>query len=110
MTNIVIPDTLPDKTPIHTYSNEYFDDQIVICYYHSSKGYRFPICMHAHIFYEIEEVHYLNDEKIRIEVGEVFIIPPHLKHGYFQINNINLTTIKSNDNKPTIFTLFNYII
>lgn len=96
MENIVIPETLPKKTPILTYSNEYFHDQIVICYYHSAKGYPFPINMHAHDFYEIniivsgEGFHCLNEEKIRVGAGEVFIIPPHLKHGYFQINNLEV--------------------
>jgi len=46
------------------------------------------IGMHTHDFYEINIVlsgtgdHYINDQSFHIEKGDVFVIPPNIKHGY----------------------------
>ena len=100
MSNIVIPDSLSPHSNPHYYSNQYFTKENkrgVCCYFHASnRGWRFPIRMHSHEFYEInivvggEGVHYVNNEKLNIEVGDVFILPPNFEHGYFEISNLEI--------------------
>lgn len=46
------------------------------------------VCMHTHDFYEVNIVssgkgnHYIGDMEVPLEGGEVFILPPNVKHGY----------------------------
>ena len=48
----------------------------------------YEIGMHEQEFYEInlitkgEGMHYIDDSRIKAEVGDVFIIPPKISHGY----------------------------
>ena len=100
MSNITIPDSLSTHETPHFYSKEYFTKENmrgVRCYFHASnRGWTFPLRMHSHEFYEInivvggEGVHYINNEKITIEIGDVFILPPNLEHGYFEIANLEI--------------------
>ena len=100
MSNIIIPDSLSTHSSPYYYSNQYFTKEnmrSVCCYFHASnRGWVFPLNMHSHEFYEInivvggEGVHYINNEKINIEIGDVFILPPNLEHGYFEIANLEI--------------------
>lgn len=55
-------------------------------YFHKKDD--FPINMHAHSFYEINIVvsgygrHYIEGTNCRAEAGNVFAIPPKVRHGY----------------------------
>lgn len=79
--------------------------------------------MHSQEFYEINIVtkgsgmHYLQDKKIPISVGDVFIIPPHTAHGHaggngFDVYHILLSDDFMNKYKtelqqlPSFYTLF----
>ena len=100
MSNIVVPESLSPHSNPHFYSNDWFTEENqrkVCCYFHASnRGWTFPIRMHSHEFYEInivvggEGVHYINDEKLNIEVGDIFILPPNFEHGYFEISNLEI--------------------
>lgn len=56
-----------------------------LTYYHK----RFPILMHAHNYYELNIVtkgecrHYINNISHQAKVGDIFMIPPYIEHGYW---------------------------
>ena len=113
MKNTFIPETLPSHgTPFYS-STAFFDEstkKMVNCYFHASnRGWLFPIAMHSHEFYEVnlivggQGIHYINNQRINIEAGDVFILPPNHKHGYFEINNLEIFHILINHD---FFTLF----
>ena len=113
MTDTSTPTSLPmHKTPYFSTTSLFNDsaNEKVRCYFHASnRGYTFPLSMHSHEFYEIniitngEGEHYINDAKINIMVGDVFIIPPKVKHGYFEINDLEIFHILLNEQ---FFTLY----
>ena len=100
MSKNIIPDYLPKHENPHYYANKWFtkeNKRSVCCYFHASnRGWSFPIDMHTHEFYEInivlggQGVHYINDEKLEIEIGDVFILPPNFEHGYFEIFDLDI--------------------
>ena len=53
----------------------------------------FNVGMHDHDFFEINiilkgsGVHYIENQKLMTEMGDVFIIPPFVKHGYFSLDD-----------------------
>lgn len=61
-------------------------NEIVRAYYHDETYIHTP--MHTHDFYELNIVisgngqHLINDSTFYITSGDVFIMPPHIKHGY----------------------------
>ena len=96
---ISIPDKLPSHATYPLYQTEQFfpEDNMkcVHCYTHDA-DLKFPIGMHHHTFYEINLVtsgkglHYINNEKIEIAVGDLFVLPPNIEHGYFEISNLQI--------------------
>lgn len=68
----------PDHSPI-----------LVRSYYHTHQDQRFPIWMHSHDFYELNIIsggvgyHYVGDKCIKVQKGDVFVIPPIIQHGYY---------------------------
>ena len=94
-----IPDTLPAHATHPLYENEQFfgkdDMKSVHCYFHDN-AFKFPIGMHQHTFYEInlitsgKGIHYINHEKMEIETGDLFILPPNTEHGYFDISDLKI--------------------
>ncbi len=83
------PEFLPDySTPIWTL-HEWLGEGVlrfVRSYYHRMES---RIGMHANEFYELDIIadgegwHYLNQEQYPIKKGDVFIVPPGMKHGFF---------------------------
>ncbi len=64
------------------------DFALVYSYYHTDEmGY--PIGMHTHTFYEVNIItsgsgyHYLEDQCVEVNIGDVFVLPPSVKHGYY---------------------------
>lgn len=53
---------------------------------------QYPLPMHMHDFYELNIVisgtgrHYIENNSLPIEPGDVFVIPPHISHGYWSQN------------------------
>ncbi len=112
MNNLIIPDTLPQGLHDYFFKDFFPEDESgknIICYYHDS-NLAYPITMHSHEFYEINivvqgsGVHYINGGKIHANKGDVFIICPHMEHGYFEIENMVIFHILIND---TFFKFFN---
>lgn len=70
----------------------------VWCYYHI--GY--PLYMHRHDFFEINVItngfgtHYINNDKIDVWAGDVFIIPPGITHGYVDTGKLEVFHIVLN--------------
>lgn len=58
------------------------------------KSYKFK--MHSHQFYEINIImqgsgrHYIEETSLPAEVGDVFVIPPDIKHGYYSEQDIDI--------------------
>lgn len=61
-----------------------------LAYFHDDE---FPLYMHSHDFYEINIItrgkgrHYIENNNFAAAPGDVFAIPPHIKHGYWAENN-----------------------
>ncbi len=62
---------------------------LIHAYYHTARNNGFPIGMHSHTFYEINVVsagsgyHYIEDKSLSVGKGDVFVLPPSTKHGYY---------------------------
>ncbi len=86
------PKKLTDHlTKVYSHDN-FFDTNkdfaLVHSYYHTAEmGY--PIGMHTHTFYEVNIIaagsgfHYLENQCIEVNVGDVFVLLPLVKHGYY---------------------------
>ena len=103
----IVPETLPPHDNTFYQSNLFFtkeSNKNVHCYFHASnRGWLFPLNMHSHEFYEInlivggQGMHYINNQRLNINVGDVFILPPNCKHGYYEILNLEIFHILIND-------------
>lgn len=88
----------PEKLPLHKHYKWQFHEarqknaEIVKSYYDKIA---YSLDMHIHDFYEINIVtsgkgrHYIADRSVPVDVGDVFVIPPHIPHGY--LSNGGLT-------------------
>ena len=89
-------------------------------FYHSNV---YPINMHSHDFYEINIItngsgrHYIGTKSIETNKCDVFFIPPNVKHGYYQIDKLEIFNIlisplffdffkNQTDNLPNLDYLF----
>ena len=89
-------------------------------FYHSNV---YPINMHSHDFYEINIItnghgrHYIGTKSIETNKFDVFFIPPNIKHGYYQIEKLEIFNIlisplffdffkNQTDNIPNLVYLF----
>ncbi len=63
----------------------------------------YSIDMHSHAFCEINIVlggtgaHYLGNEMFEVQKGDVFIIPPNIKHGYKENRNFSVLNVLIHD-------------
>lgn len=112
MSDLNIPEKLPKGNHDYFLSDFFSNgktEKNIICYYHDST-LEYPIKMHSHEFYEINiviqgrGVHYINGGKVYANEGDVFIICPHMEHGYFEIENMIIFHILINDD---FFNYFN---
>ncbi len=61
-----------------------------LSYFHDDE---FPLLMHSHDFFELNIVcegsgrHYIADNSFPFSAGAVFVIPPHVEHGYWAVDN-----------------------
>lgn len=87
----------PEKIEYEPEYKWFGDDHIasekyVKCYLH--KDYHFK--MHSHQFYEINIIihgdgrHYISDSYLPAGVGDVFVIPPNVPHGYYTDNRFDI--------------------
>lgn len=62
-------------------------------YYHKDD---YPLNMHTHNFYELNIVvegtgaHYIEDNVFPTSAGDVFVLPPNYRHGYWSEDNLNI--------------------
>lgn len=83
-------ETDPDRI---WYGEDYFESEK---YIHSYLHKNYRTKMHSHQFYEINIVingegrHYISDSSIPAMVGDVFVIPPSISHGYFTENSLDI--------------------
>ena len=75
----------------YLHSDKFHSDRKFMCvsaYYHTKKM-GFPIGMHKHSFYEINIItqgsgyHYMENRCFPAQTGNVYVIPPHVRHGYY---------------------------
>lgn len=81
----------PEKLPLHKHYKWLFHEarqknaEIVKSYYDKIAD---TLDMHVHDFYEINIItsgcgrHYIADRSVPTDVGDVFVIPPNIPHGY----------------------------
>lgn len=74
-------------------SDEQKKQIMLFCYFHKND---FPIQMHSHEFYEINVItegtgrHYIENNSYPITSGDFFIIPPNVRHGYSEQNDLDI--------------------
>lgn len=100
------PRTLELDPHKNWFGDDYLDsEKFVHTYLH--KNYK--IKMHSHEFYEVNIVikgsgrHYIADTSIPATVGDVFVIPPEISHGYYTEDNLDIYHILL---KNTFFTRY----
>ena len=78
------------KTQTFNLNDDVFHLYDHLAYFHDKE---FPLYMHSHDFYELNIIvqghgrHYIEDKNFSAEPGDVFAIPPHVRHGYWAENN-----------------------
>lgn len=89
----------PEKPPLHKHYKWLFNEarqnnaEIVKSYYDKIAD---TLDMHIHDFYEINIVtsgcgrHYIADRSVPIDVGDVFVIPPNIPHGYYSSGDLTV--------------------
>lgn len=87
------PKILETDPDCNWYGEDYLEsDKYVHSYLH--KDYK--IKMHSHQFYEINIIisgegrHYISDTNVPATVGDVFVIPPEIEHGYFTEDTLDI--------------------
>ncbi len=84
-----------EKGQEYFFDAQYFESgkfKFVHSYLHQS--YKFK--MHSHQFYEINIIkqgsgrHYIEDTSLPADVGDVFVIPPDIRHGYYSEQDIDI--------------------
>ncbi len=90
----------PDKLPIHNGKNYWSNrdsfsdnsDNLIRAFLHRD----YSIGMHSHEFYEVNIVfsgsgcHYIEDKKLAVRAGDVFVIPSEVHHGYISGNKLDV--------------------
>ena len=84
--------------------------------------YNYDHGMHSHSFYEIniiykgEGMHYIADSSLPANKGDVFVIPPNVKHGYYSKKNLDIyhllikdEYIKNNNEELSSFRGYNML-
>ena len=83
-------DMLRGKYYIHA---DLFSQMHAVAYFHEND---FPILAHAHSFYELnivtggEGIHHFEKASFPVKTGDVFIIPPKVKHGYEETKKLTV--------------------
>lgn len=89
----------PDPLPKHDKYSWGFDDvrpyedRLVKAYYHPISDF---LRLHVHDFYELNIVvagsgrHYIGRHNIPTQIGDVFVIPPEVEHGYYSDGTLNV--------------------
>ncbi len=115
------PEKIEKNSPYHYCHWEFFQNHLDITWAFVEKN--FTRGMHEQEFYEINiivkgrGVHYINDSRIPAKVGDVFVLPPHVSHGYlggegFDVFHILLSDAFMNkymtdlQQLPSFFALF----
>ncbi len=82
----MFPEKLPDTDHYRYTSDEMFGDKLLLVSGFTERNYSYD--MHYQEFFEINIIlagkgmHYVGDGRLGVSKGDVFIIPPHLRHGY----------------------------
>lgn len=78
------------KTQTFDLNDDIFHLYDHLAYFHENE---FPLYMHSHDFYELNIItrgrgrHYIENKNFPAEPGDVFAIPPHIRHGYWAEND-----------------------
>lgn len=90
------PEKIKNEPGRNWYGDDYLNEkQFVHCYIHEN----YKMKMHAHQFYEINIIingkgrHYIADTSLPAELGDVFVIPPEISHGYFTESRLDISHI-----------------
>ena len=118
----MFPTKLDNNKEYNFYHWQFFKNHLNVTTAFIEKNY--IIKMHEQEFYEVNVIvkgngmHYIKDNKIPAKVGDIFIIPPHVPHGYVGSKGFDVYHLLLSDdffNKhytdlqqlPSFHTLFN---
>ena len=90
------PELLETQQPKCYYSEKDMFQEVPFHYVHAyiHNDYRFK--MHSHGFYEINIIisgsgrHYIENNHLPAHVGDIFVIPPEVRHGYYSENSLDI--------------------
>ncbi|MBQ8291556.1 MAG: AraC family ligand binding domain-containing protein [Clostridia bacterium] len=90
------PELLETQTPkCYWYEEDCFKNlpfHYVNAYIHNDYNFK----MHAHEFYEINVIiggsgrHYIEKNNLPAHIGDIFVIPPDIHHGYYSENSLDI--------------------
>ena len=77
------------------YDADYFEDS-KLKYIHTYLHGNYKFKMHSHQFYEMNIImggegrHYIAETSLPVRVGDVFVIPPEIPHGYYSEGSLDI--------------------
>ena len=83
-----------DTEQIYFSEKEYFDGKFNFIHTYLHTNYKYK--MHSHQFYEINIIvsgegrHYIENTSLETGVGDVFVLPPEVRHGYFSEGRLDI--------------------
>lgn len=90
------PEKLEENPHRSWFGDDYLSSEIFAhCYIHENYIFK----MHSHQFYEINIItkgegrHYIADTYLPASVGDVFVIPPDVPHGYYTFDTLDIAHI-----------------
>ena len=90
---MMYPQRIENDPDCQFYSEDYLEkEKFVHVYLHSDYKNK----MHSHQFYEINIIaggkgrHYISESNVKANTGDVFVIPPETKHGYFTEGHLDI--------------------
>ena len=82
-----------ERVQVFDLNDEVFHLYDHLAYFHTKE---FPLFMHSHDFYELNIItegrgrHYIEGNNFAAKPGDVFAVPPHIKHGYWADGDMSI--------------------
>lgn len=83
-----------DRSCDYFFDDEFFNGKFNFVHVYLHGNYKYM--MHSHQFYEInlvasgEGMHYIENSRLETVTGDVFVIPPEIRHGYFSEERLDI--------------------
>lgn len=90
------PELLETQKPKCYYTEKDMFKDVPFHYVHAYIHNDYHFKMHSHEFYEINVIvngsgrHYIENNNLPAHIGDIFVIPPEVRHGYYSENSLDI--------------------